>query len=88
MGGGEFPVTHCFQDGRTDGRQCFGQMATFSVGLPGLLAAACLTKTLLETTDRKRFFCTWGPSNALNPLLGGKNLILIQRCARLRQQLP
>jgi hypothetical protein len=59
-------------------------MAAFSVGLPGLSAAACLTKTFLEATDKKRFFCTWDPSNALNPLLGGKNLILIQRCARLR----
>jgi hypothetical protein len=63
-------------------------MATFSAGLQGLSAAACLTKTLREATDKKRLFCTWDPSNALNPLLGGKNLILIQRCARLRQQLP
>jgi hypothetical protein len=36
-------------------------VATFSAGPPGLLAAACLTKTLLETTDKKCFFCTWDP---------------------------
>ena len=74
-------MSHGFQDGRKEGRQCFGPMATFSAGLPGLVAAVCLTKSLLEATDRQRFFCAWGPSNALNPLLGGKNLILIQRCA-------